>query len=168
MSKQNPGALRRLWRFLRKPSAKWSLLTLLVVGFFGGIFFWGGFHTALEATNTLPFCISCHEMRDNVFQEYKETIHYQNRTGVHAICSDCHVPKSWGYKVMRKIQASQELWGHFDEDSLGVSVHETRQDGDVDLLDWAALRTLSTDGAAYVLPRGRIPGGGPMAALFRF
>jgi hypothetical protein len=66
------------------------------------------------------------------------------------------------------VASDVELWGRFDEDTLGVAVHETRQDGDVDLLDWAAIRTLSTDGTAYVLPRGRVPGGGPMAALFRF
>jgi cytochrome c-type protein NapC len=110
MSKENPGALRRLWRFLRKPSAKWSLLTLLVVGFFGGILFWGGFHTALEMTNTLPFCTSCHEM-STVYEEYKQTIHYSNRTGVRATCPDCHVPHEWGPKILRKMQASFEVWG---------------------------------------------------------
>jgi cytochrome c-type protein NapC len=100
-----------LWRRLRQPTAKYSLLTLLVVGFFSGIIFWGGFNTAMEATNTLEFCISCHEMRDTVYQEYKKTIHYQNRTGVRAICSDCHVPKDWVHKVARKIQATKELYG---------------------------------------------------------
>ncbi len=96
---------------LKRPSAKYSLLSILVVGFFGGIFFWGGFNTAMEATNTLEFCIGCHEMRDNVYQEYKKTIHYANRTGVRAICSDCHVPKDWTHKMIRKVQASKELWG---------------------------------------------------------
>ena len=96
---------------LRRPSAKYSLLTLLVVGFFSGIFFWGGFNTGMEATNTLEFCIGCHEMRDNVYVEYKKTIHYTNRTGVRAICSDCHVPKDWTHKMIRKIQASKEVWG---------------------------------------------------------
>jgi cytochrome c-type protein NapC len=100
-----------LWRSLRRPSAKYSLLTLLAVGFFSGILFWGGFNTAMEATNTLEFCVSCHEMRDTVYQEYKKTIHYQNRTGVRAICSDCHVPKDWVHKMARKIQASGELYG---------------------------------------------------------
>ncbi|MGH8121580.1 MAG: NapC/NirT family cytochrome c [Rudaea sp.] len=111
MSSTNPGALRRFWRFLRKPSAKYSLLALLAVGFVGGIIFWGGFNTGLEATNKLEFCISCHEMRDNVYQEYKQTIHYSNRTGVRAICSDCHVPHAWTDKMIRKIEASRELWG---------------------------------------------------------
>ena len=96
---------------IRRPSAKFSLLTLLVVGFISGIVFWGGFNTAMEATNTLDFCISCHEMHDNVYQEYKKTIHYTNRTGVRAVCSDCHVPKDWTHKMIRKIQASGEVWG---------------------------------------------------------
>src|SRR5450631_3435478 len=111
MSKQKPGVFRRSWRYVRRPSAKFSLLTLLVVGFFGGIIFWGGFNTGMEATNTLAFCISCHEMRDNVYKEYQQTIHYQNRTGVRAICSDCHVPHAWTPKIIRKIQASMEVWG---------------------------------------------------------
>ena len=96
---------------LRRPSTKYSLLTLLGGGFIAGIIFWGGFNTAMEATNTLEFCISCHEMRDTVYQEYKKTIHYSNRTGVRAVCSDCHVPKDWVHKMQRKIQASQEVWG---------------------------------------------------------
>ncbi len=105
------GKIAGLWSALRKPSAKYSLLGLLTVGFFSGVFFWGGFNTAMEATNTMEFCISCHEMRDNVFQEYKKTIHYSNRTGVRAMCSDCHVPKDWTHKMVRKIKASGELWG---------------------------------------------------------
>jgi cytochrome c-type protein NapC len=65
----------------------------------------------MEATNTLEFCTGCHEMRDTVYQEYKTTIHASNRTGVRAICSDCHVPRDWVHKVVRKIKASRELYG---------------------------------------------------------
>jgi cytochrome c-type protein NapC len=74
-----------------------------------GILFWGGFNTAMEWTNREEFCISCHEMRDNVYAEYRNTIHYQNRTGVRATCPDCHVPKEWTHKIIRKIQASNEV-----------------------------------------------------------
>jgi len=98
-------------RVLCRPSVKYSLASLLLIGFVAGIVFWGGFNTAMEMTNTESFCISCHEMRTNVYPEYKETIHYSNRTGVRATCSDCHVPQEWGYKMLRKIQASREVWG---------------------------------------------------------
>ncbi len=74
-----------------------------------GVIFWGGFNTAMEVTNTLDFCISCHEMEENVYQEYKETVHYTNRSGVRATCSDCHVPDPWVHKVVRKVQASNEV-----------------------------------------------------------
>ena len=81
-----------------------------VVFFVVGIIFWGGFNTAMEATNTTEFCINCHEMQDNVYQEYTPTIHYSNRTGVRAGCPDCHVPRPWIHKVVRKIKASQEVF----------------------------------------------------------
>ncbi|MEK7696681.1 MAG: NapC/NirT family cytochrome c [Pseudomonadota bacterium] len=98
--------LKKWWNILRRPSARYSLLSLLVVGGLGGIIFWGGFNTVMEATNTMEFCISCHEMRNTVYEEYKKTVHYSNRTGVRAICSDCHVPKEWTAKLMRKIEAT--------------------------------------------------------------
>ena len=104
-------AFKRLLALLKRPSARYSLGALLLVGFAAGVIFWGGFNTVLEATNTEAFCLSCHEMRDNVYPEYQQTIHYSNRTGVRATCPDCHVPKEWTYKMVRKIQASRELWG---------------------------------------------------------
>lgn len=101
--------LQGLWTFLKHPTAKYSLGTLLAVGFISGIVFWGGFNTAMEMTNNEEFCISCHEMRVNVYEEYKDTIHYANRTGVRATCPDCHVPKEWVHKVVRKVKATNEL-----------------------------------------------------------
>lgn len=102
--------LRRWWQALRKPTAKYSLGTLLSVGIVAGVILWGGFNTAMEVTNTEDFCISCHEMKENVYKEYRNTIHYSNRSGVRATCPDCHVPKEWHWKVLRKIQATNELY----------------------------------------------------------
>lgn len=93
------GQSRRRWYLLWMPAGG-------VIMFFVGIIFWGGFNTILEWTNTEKFCISCHEMRDNVYVEYKKTIHYKNRTGVRATCPDCHVPRPWIYKIRRKIGAT--------------------------------------------------------------
>ena len=99
------------WHTLRRPSVHYSLGFLTLGGFLAGVLFWGAFNTALEATNTERFCTSCHEMRDNVFQELKTTIHYSNRSGVRATCPDCHVPHNWTDKIARKMQASKEVWG---------------------------------------------------------
>lgn len=105
--------LHQIWRFIRTPHATAALGTLIVVGFVSGIAFWGSFNWAMEITNEQDFCISCHEMERNVYLEYRETIHFSNRTGVRATCSDCHVPKNWFHKVARKIRATGELYYHF-------------------------------------------------------
>lgn len=99
----------RIWTFLWRPSSRFSLATLLIVGGIGGVLFWGGFNWALELTNTEAFCISCHEMRDTPYKELQQTIHFRNRSGVRATCPDCHVPHEWFYKIRRKIQASNEV-----------------------------------------------------------
>ena len=103
--------VKELWRVLTRPSVHFSLGFLTIGGFIAGIVFWGAFNTALEVTNTEAFCVSCHEMEDNVFAELKTTIHYTNRSGVRATCPDCHVPHDWTDKIARKMQASKEVWG---------------------------------------------------------
>ena len=102
--------LRRYWTIVNRPSVHFSLGFLTLSGFAGGILFWGLFNTAMESMNTERFCTGCHEMRDNVFVELKTTIHYTNRSGVRAMCADCHVPHDWTHKIGRKMQASKEVW----------------------------------------------------------
>ncbi len=99
-----------VWKWFWSPTSKYGWGAILIAGGIGGIVFWGGFNTFMEYTNTLQFCVSCHEMDQLVYQEYKKTIHYTNRTGVRVICSDCHVPKEWTPKLIRKIQATNELF----------------------------------------------------------
>jgi len=84
----------------------WTVLLIFALG----IVAWGGFNWTLELTNTEAFCTSCHEMKVNVFKEYQNTMHYSNRTGVRATCPDCHVPREWVHKVVRKIRASNEVF----------------------------------------------------------
>lgn len=105
-----PDFLQRYWNLFRGhlPIAGGLILAF---GFAAGIIFWGGFNTVLEATNTEQFCIGCHSMRDNVFVEYQDSIHYTNRSGVRATCSDCHVPHEWTDKMIRKVEAVKDVWG---------------------------------------------------------
>jgi cytochrome c-type protein NapC len=119
MNEPTPGRSRwqRLRDFFLRPSSM-SITTVVAVAMLSGVVFWGGFNTGMEATNSLEFCVSCHEMRDTVFQEYKETVHFKNRSGVRAVCADCHVPNDWAHKFLRKVQASSELYGKFVTGSI--------------------------------------------------
>ena len=131
--------LSRYWTVVRRPSAYFSLGFLTVGGFIAGIMFWGGFNTALEATNNERFCIGCHEMRDNVYVELQSTIHFSNRSGVRAKCPDCHVPHDWTDKIARKMQASKEVWGKI----FGtISTREKFEDKRLELAqhEWARLK----------------------------
>lgn len=90
------------WRVLR------ALLALLALVAMAGVI--GGFTTAVEATNTIEFCTSCHDMSYNL-EEYKKTVHYSNPSGVRAMCSDCHVPKkNWFSEMHRKVIAASDVW----------------------------------------------------------
>ncbi|MBT3278714.1 MAG: butanol dehydrogenase [Phycisphaerales bacterium] len=99
-----------IWKWFWRPTARFAWGLIFVAGGIAGIVFWGGFNTFMEYTNTMEFCISCHEMEATVFQEYKKTVHFANRTGVRTTCPDCHVPKQWTAKLVRKIQATNELF----------------------------------------------------------
>lgn len=127
----------RFWRVLRNPFCRCSLLTLLGLLVLGGLI--GGFTTSLEATNSIGFCTSCHDMSYN-FEEYKKTIHYSNRSGVRAVCSDCHVPKkNWFSEMYRKTEASRDVWAEL------MGTIDTREKFDANRLamakrEWARMK----------------------------
>ncbi|OGA99727.1 MAG: hypothetical protein A3E79_08080 [Burkholderiales bacterium RIFCSPHIGHO2_12_FULL_61_11] len=100
---------------------RWKLtLGLVLLGFFVSILLVVAGAAGLAWTSTETFCISCHEMKDNVYAEFKGTIHDQNRTGVRAICPDCHVPREVGPLLIRKMEATMELYGHFITRSIST------------------------------------------------
>ena len=102
--------MKRYWRMLCSPSPA-ALGVIAVFFFLSGILYMRAFDWAMAVTNSEEFCIGCHEMKDNVYPAYTESIHYSNRSGVRAVCSSCHVPHKWSDKIVRKIQASKEVWG---------------------------------------------------------
>ncbi|MBY5945744.1 pentaheme c-type cytochrome TorC [Photobacterium rosenbergii] len=126
--------LTKAWQTFSRPSVHISLGVLTLGGFIAGVIFWGGFNTALEVTNTEEFCIGCHTMENNVYQELQETVHWKNTSGVRATCPDCHVPHNWTDKIARKMQASKEVFAQvfgdldtkekFEERRVALAQHE--------------------------------------------
>ena len=92
-----------------KGSARWLSLALLGLVFVAGIAFMGFFNVGVAYTNEMEFCTSCHSMKINL-EEYMETTHYKNQSGVQATCSDCHVPKDFGPKMYAKVMAAKDVW----------------------------------------------------------
>ncbi|MET0052655.1 MAG: NapC/NirT family cytochrome c [Candidatus Thiodiazotropha sp.] len=98
---------------LRERSGKQSAgkISLILAGliFIGGMVFAGLFSTGLAYTNEMEFCTSCHSMKVNL-EEYKQTVHYKNASGVQATCSDCHVPKPFIPKMVAKVMAAKDVY----------------------------------------------------------
>ncbi|MBF0563348.1 MAG: NapC/NirT family cytochrome c [Alphaproteobacteria bacterium] len=109
---RSPNILVRLWRLLASPSAYYSFGAILLYGLGLGIVLWGGFHWAIELSNSETFCLSCHEHSEYTQPEFQLSKHYSNVPGVRAECYDCHVSREWVYKVSTKLYFVNELIEH--------------------------------------------------------
>ena len=92
---------------LSKLTVKTTLIGIAV--FIAGFAAFGATNTFFAYTNRMEFCISCHSMKIN-FEEYKDTVHYKNASGVQATCADCHVPKEFFPKLKAKIWAAKDVY----------------------------------------------------------
>ncbi|MBU0501535.1 MAG: NapC/NirT family cytochrome c [Gammaproteobacteria bacterium] len=81
----------------------------VVVVFALGMAAVGGVNTLFSHTNEMDFCTSCHSMKTNL-EEYQETVHFKNASGVRATCADCHVPKSFFPKLAAKVLAVKDVY----------------------------------------------------------
>ena len=97
---------------VQKPRRKWRVLFIVSGIFLAGIVFAGMTNVVLSSTNEMSFCISCHSMGP-IWEEYQETVHFKNASGVQTTCADCHVPQAFVPKVIAKIKATKELYHEF-------------------------------------------------------
>lgn len=59
-------------------------------------------------------------------------------------------------------------WGQFDPESGEVTLHSEHEPGDENLLDLAAAHTFLNNGTVYAVEADQVPGGGAIAAIFRY
>jgi len=99
------GFVARLWQRLVTPSARWSVLALVIVGVLIGAAGIVGTQIMVSVTGSNEFCGgACHSMQW-VAQEYRGSVHYANRTGVRAGCHDCHIPHDYPQLLWYKAKA---------------------------------------------------------------
>lgn len=84
-------------------------LVIFALLFIAGFGFAGAFNATLSSTNEMAFCVSCHTMEIN-YQEYQESLHFKNQSGVQATCADCHVPKAFWPKIATKVIAAKDVY----------------------------------------------------------
>lgn len=61
-----------------------------------------------------------------------------------------------------------QQWGDVDPQTGEVIIHNQQQPGDHDILDFAAIHTLSKGGNVYAVTRDKVPDDAPIAAVFRY
>lgn len=66
------------------------------------------------------------------------------------------------------VQEDAHIWGTFDEMNNRLTVHETQEEGDEDLIDKAITKTILNAGEVHRLPKDRMPAETPIAALMRY
>lgn len=89
-----------------------GLVITLIAGLVLGVVAVAAFDGVMHYTSTDEFCgQSCHEMSVPL-SSFQGTSHFSNVHGVSVGCADCHIPQEFGAKMLRKIEASREVWGH--------------------------------------------------------
>jgi hypothetical protein len=66
------------------------------------------------------------------------------------------------------LTVDEQRWGRLDETTAIVEEHDTRQAGDHDLIELAAVHTALNGGPVLTIARDRMPDGAGIAAIFRY
>lgn len=92
------------------------LIGLLLGGF---ILFFG--NKAIEYTSTDKFCESCH-VHPHSTSSWKMSVHYDNRTGIHVHCVECHLPPHGkGYLIEKTRLGIKDVWSKLTKDTADIN-----------------------------------------------
>lgn len=93
-----------------------ALFTGLLLMIIGAVCL-AGAQFVMHKTNSPEFCVSCHSM-SYPKEEWEGSVHFSNRKGIRAECSDCHVPEGGLHYVKAKFTALKDLWYTVVDDKL--------------------------------------------------
>lgn len=66
--------------------------------------------------NSTGFCISCHSMNAYVYEEFKQSKHFTNASGVRPECGQCHVAKRFWPAVYDHMMGTHDLISEYTND----------------------------------------------------
>ena len=79
------------------------------------------------------------------------------------------LPASYDHRIETLfVPLGQQQWGRYDADARIPELYDDERTGSYDLYDLAAVHTLLNGGTVYVVDPEEIPGGGDLAAVYRF
>ncbi|RXY89978.1 trimethylamine N-oxide reductase cytochrome c-type subunit, partial [Klebsiella pneumoniae] len=96
-------------------------------------------HVGIKVTSTTEFCVSCHSMQP-VYEEYKQSVHFQNASGVRAECHDCHIPPDIPGMVKRKLEASNDIYQTFIAHSIDTPEKFEAKRAELAEREWARMK----------------------------
>ncbi|MCH4295197.1 NapC/NirT family cytochrome c [Shewanella sp. 3B26] len=107
------------WRALFKPSAKYSIFALLLVGIVVGVVGYFATQTTLHMTSTDEFCMSCHS-NHSLKDEVLASAHGNNKNGIVVQCQQCHIAQEPFAYLKKKIIVSKDVIGFLTIDGFNT------------------------------------------------
>ncbi|MEE4384333.1 MAG: NapC/NirT family cytochrome c [Pseudomonadales bacterium] len=83
------------------------------LGLAAGLVISAGTTSVIRQTNTTEFCVSCH-VYENFYEEFQQSEHFRNATGVQASCASCHLPHdNWASMIAAKAHSGfKDVWAY--------------------------------------------------------
>ena len=105
-----------------------SFLVTVLLGFVVGVLVMLGGNKVLNYTSTDDYCMSCH-IHPHADETWKLSSHYNNPSGVHVHCIDCHLPPSGSFKHLHQKAKTglHDLWVYHTKDSASFNWEQKRR-----------------------------------------
>lgn len=113
------------------------------------------------------------KITEDYFQKFQKDAASKYRELVHTESTSNDVKKvieaaSAGRVDTLFVARDKWVWGCCDPETFSTEIHDERLPDDEDLLDLAAVKTLSNGGTVYAVEQEKMPDETTLAAIFRF
>ena len=80
------------------------------------------FNKTMYATSTNEYCMSCH-IHTHADKAWKQSVHYNSKSGVKTNCVDCHLPMPGSFKYYKEKASTglRDLWSFYFKDSTAIN-----------------------------------------------